>query len=161
MKKLQKLQIGADRWNFILDPTMARRSELLRDAVTVVVEGGIWWTKGNRADVYATASVAEVVEKFPPSLVVWAPLESGPAWRAAGIQWHPLQFGAVMGPYGVPRHGGAFFAALDLACERLGAKQVRVFGASSWARGPQRWKRWALANCMRLGGAAGVAIERV
>lgn len=156
--------LGADRWNFIL-PTerglATRRAELLPGAVTVVVNGALVWCKTNRADVWATDTVASKVNKFPPGLNVWGPPSSEVAFRAKSIPFVPLQPNAVMGPGQVPREADAFFKAMDLACTSLGAKRIRVFGALDWRRPDVRWKRWALAHCIRKAGAHGIEIERV
>jgi len=127
----------------------------------VVVNGAIVWTKQNRAEVWATDTVASQVAKFPPGLSVWGPLESAPAFKAACIPFVPLKPNAVMGPGSVPRPADAFFLSLAFALENLGAKRVRVFGAKDWNRPDVRWKRYALARIQRLAGAQGIEIERV
>lgn len=156
--------LGADLWSFIL-PTprglATLRRELLPGSVIVVVNGAIVWCKQNRADVWASDMAASKVNKFPPGLNVWGLPSSEPAFRAKGIPFVPLPPGAVMGPFGAPREADAFFRALDLACSRLHAKRVRVFGAQDWNRPDVRWKRNALAKAMRIAGAAGIEIERV
>jgi len=158
------LVLGADRFNFIL-PTKrgleTTRRELLPEAVTVVVNGAIHWCKGNRADVWATDGVWRQVAKFPPGLNVWGLPVSEPAFRQAGVPFVALKPNAIMGPFGVPREADAFFLAMDLACDQLHAKRVRVFGAKDWNRQDVRWKRWALARCMRVAGEQGIEIERV
>ena len=163
-KKADVYQPGADRWNFLL-PTKrglaTPRRELLPGAVTVVVNGAIAWTKQNRAEVWATDTVASQVGRFPPGLNVWGPLESAPAFKAACIPFVPLKPNAVMGPGNVPRAADAFFLSLAFALENLGAKRVRVFGSRDWNRPDVRWKRWALARIQRLAGAQGIEVERV
>lgn len=155
---------GYDRWNFLL-PTLeglsARRVDLLRGGLTVVVNETIGWTKRNRADVWATDMVVSRVGKFPPGLVVWGPPESRAAFLTAGLQYHILEPNAVLGPGSVPRPADAFFLALDLVCTRLGAKKVRVVGARGWTKPEVRWKRWALAKAMRTAGEHGIEIERL
>lgn len=156
--------LGASFWSFIL-PTerglATPRRELLPDSVVVVVNGAIAWTKNNRADVWATDSIASVVDRFPPGLNVWGPLQSKAAFDRAAIPFVPLRPNAVMGPFGVPRPADAFFLSLAFAMEALGAKRVRVFGAKDWNRPDVRWRRWALARLMREAGAQGIEIERV
>jgi hypothetical protein len=127
--------------------------------VTVVCEGAIQWCKKNRADVWATERRTERVAKFPPGLVVWGPAVDAPVWLAAGIQFHPLPEGLVVGPGSVPRPADAFFRALELACETCHAKTVRVFGCEGW-RGESRWKRMALGVIWRQASAHGIEIQR-
>jgi hypothetical protein len=108
-----------------------------------------------------TDTIAREVRKFPPGLNVWGPPSSEQAFRLAGVPFVPLAPNSIMGPFGVPRSADAFFLALDFACEHLGAKRVRVFGARDWNRPDVRWKRWALAEAMRVAGKHGIEIERV
>lgn len=156
--------LGADRWNFIV-PTVAglatKKRDLLRGGVTVVVNSAISWTKGNRADVWATDVVAAKVGTFPPGLAVWGPPESEAAFLAAGIPFVVMPPNAVMGPGNVPREADAFFKALAFACEALKARRVRVFGAGGWTDKPRRWRRWALARLVREAGRHNIEIERV
>ena len=158
------LSLGADRWNLIL-PTMqgmrTPRRDLLRGGVTVVVEQAIQWCRENRADVWATDTVARVVGKFPPGLSVWGPPESAPAFHAKHIPFVPLKPNAVIGPGQVPRPADAFFKALAFACENLKAKKVRVFGLSGLQKPEIRWRRWAFARLQREAGAMGIELERV
>lgn len=117
------------------------------------------WTKYAHADVWATMQHTERVVKFPPGLAVWGMPAEAPVWLAAGIQFHPLPLGSIMGPQGIPRPVDAFFAALELACATCHAKTVRVFGCEGW-RGEEKWKRLALALIWKSASVYGVEVQR-
>ena len=159
-----RARLGAERWNFLLSTPQGiatPRRELLKGAVTVVVEGAIVWCKQNRADVWSTSRFVSEVKGFPPGLSVWGDPASALAFHAKGIPFVPMKPNAILGPGLVPRPADAFFKALAFACENLKAKKVRVFGLSGLQRCESRWKRWSFARLQREAGALGIELERV
>jgi hypothetical protein len=157
------MRVGHDRFNLIVgtpEGIATRSRDLLPDAITVVVEGAIAWCKKNRADIWAYADQpVRRVAAFPASLVVWGLPGDERVWLAAGVQFHALPDGSIMGDQGIPRPADAFFRALELACETCHAKTVRVFGCEGW-KGDDRWKRSALGKLWRDASAHGVEIQR-
>jgi hypothetical protein len=158
-------KLGADRWNFIVDPAVAQPSDLLRDAVTVLVENAILWLRHERrrAHIWVTGHSQTLThpDRFPREIAVWGVPKDEATFAMHHVQFWPLNPNMIIGPGGVPREAPAFFLALELACATLGAKRVRVFGSHSWRAPEERWQRWTLAQCVRIGGARGVEIERI